>query len=217
MAIAVEQCAVGGYDKNFSCVVWDTTTGSAFVVDPAGDFAVTEAAINTHQLTVIGVLLTHTHFDHIEQLGKVFERYGSHVPVYVHEQGFEALSVARVEALREGLQIALGSHTLEVLHTPGHSPDSVCYFVSAEDSHNGAPLLISGDTLFVSKCGRTSQKWIGDLYNSLQRIKSLPADTIVYPGHDYGPTTTSTIAVEKAENRYLLCPDVESFAALRLL
>lgn len=136
--------------------------------------------------------------------------------MYVHEAGVAAIAAPQVQALRDGDTITLGPASLTVWHTPGHSPDSVCFYVAAADSAEGAPLLISGDTLFVSKCGRTSEPFIMELYESLQRLKTLPAETVVYPGHDYGPTPTSTIGVECASNPYLTAPDLATFRERRL-
>jgi glyoxylase-like metal-dependent hydrolase (beta-lactamase superfamily II) len=78
--------------------------------------------------------------------------------------------------------------------------------------------IITGDTLFVGRCGRADLAGsdVNQLYDSLQRLRKLPPETVVYPGHDYGPKPTSTIKWECGHNEFLLCPDRESFIKLRL-
>lgn len=213
MSITVTQIPVGGYDKNFSYVVANQHDRVAFIVDPSGAFDQVERAVAADSLTVVGILITHTHFDHIDQLERAIERYSA--PVYVHEHGTVGLA-DNVHSLTEGSRLALGDSELHVLHTPGHSADSVCYFIPAADTVDGVPRLISGDTLFVSRCGRTTPADAPTLYASLARLKTLPPETILYPGHDYGPTTTATIAEELRTNPYLLAPDLDTFLARRL-
>jgi glyoxylase-like metal-dependent hydrolase (beta-lactamase superfamily II) len=89
---------------------------------------------------------------------------------------------------------------VKVIHTPGHTRDSVCFLVEKK--------LFTGDTLFVGECGRTDMPGsdAGALFESLfTRLMKLPDDTEVYPGHDYGPRPTSTIGAEK-KNNYTLQP-----------
>jgi glyoxylase-like metal-dependent hydrolase (beta-lactamase superfamily II) len=111
--------------------------------------------------------------------------------------------------LDDGDDIAVGSITLHVLHTPGHTEDSICLFTPG--------YLFSGDTLFVGKVGGTR---FGDdackEYDSLQKkLLTLPDETRVCPGHDYGVRPISTIGDEKRENPFLLQPDLEHFVSLK--
>ena len=96
--------------------------------------------------------------------------------------------------------LRVGTMEVKVLHTPGHSRDSVCYLVGKK--------LFTGDTLFVGECGRTDMPGgdAGALYDSLfNRLLKLPDDIEVYPGHDYGARPTSTIGQERKTN-YVLEP-----------
>ena len=100
--------------------------------------------------------------------------------------------------LKDHDQISVGTLKIEVIHTPGHTPGSVCFKMGKN--------LFSGDTLFVGNAGRTDLPG-GDIHmliNSIHsRLTTLPDDTILYPGHDYGPTPVSTIGREKKENLYI--------------
>jgi hydroxyacylglutathione hydrolase len=157
------------------------------------------------------LLLTHQHHDHVLDAARLRERFGC--PVYAHSEPCEDLILSRrlesmlgmpcpieeysVEHRFEGLgSIDLGGLVLDLLHVPGHSPDSVCFKL------RGAPVLIGGDVLFAGSIGRTDfPNGDHDLLLSGIRSKlwSLPDETDVLPGH--GPTTT--IGREKATNPYL--------------
>lgn len=215
MSLTVHQIAVGGYDDNFAYVIAETESKQAFIVDPSGDWAAITATITAHDLTPIGVLLTHTHHDHIDQLEAALAAYT--VPVYVHELGTAAVAaVPNTKLLKDGDAIMLGNHTIDVIYTPGHITDHVCFYSNANQTIDQIPTLIAGDTLFVGGCGRTTEAGVQDLYESLQKLKALPDHTLVYPGHDYGATPHSTIGYEKTHNAYLLAPDREAFITLRL-
>ena len=216
MGLLVKQIAVGGFDGNFSYLVINDATKETLVVDPSGEVGKIEAAVADDGLTVVGVLITHTHFDHIDKLPELLTYYGNDLPVYVHENGADAINANNRQLLHEASVVTLGQHPIEVMHTPGHIADAVCFSIQANDSTEGVPLLITGDTLFVEGCGRISESEATTMYGSLGRLKHLPGKTIVYPGHDYGPTPTSTIAHECAHNRFLVAPDLPAFIRERL-
>lgn len=211
MSLMVTQVAVGGFDENLAYVIWHPSSREALIVDPSGDFSKIEQVIGENGLTVIGILLTHTHPDHQDSLERALEAHP--VDVFVHEDGLERVRGGEVKTLSDNDVIELGGESINVLFTPGHNLDSVCFsFMGA----NEVPQLITGDTLFVHGCGRTTESGVSALYESLQRLKDLPPQTVVYPGHDYGPTTTSTIAHELENNKYFLAEDFSTFAQLRL-
>jgi glyoxylase-like metal-dependent hydrolase (beta-lactamase superfamily II) len=102
--------------------------------------------------------------------------------------------------LEDGRTLAVGKLEVQVLHTPGHTPDGCCFLAGKA--------LFTGDTLFVGECGRVdlADSDVEAMYDSLmRRLFELPDDLVVYPGHDYGRTSTSTIGREKREN-YVLRP-----------
>lgn len=216
MALEITQFSVGGFDKNFSYLVHDPETKEAAYVDPTGDIELVLKFIATEKLSVTAVWLTHTHFDHIDRLADMIAHFD--VPVHVAPGGVPQLhgqdiTVAR---LMPDAELFLGANRVMVLHTPGHSEDSVCFCITADTSTTGAQLCITGDTLFVGGCGRTDEAGVNHLYQSLQYLKTLSPQTIIYPGHDYGSTPTSTINHELAHNKYLLAENFAVFKQLRL-
>lgn len=173
-------------------------TQNAVIIDPAPDsFLFIRNFIRDRRYTCRSILLTHSHWDHIADAKKLKEEYG--VPVYVHRldapnlasPGADGLpfrmSIEGVDPdinLEDGMHITIGECDLEVLHTPGHSPGSVCFY----ESRSG--LLLSGDTLFCGAIGNvsfpTSQP--RSMGRSLARLLLLPPETEVFPGH--GEKTT---------------------------
>ncbi len=147
---------------------------------------------------------THGHNDHIAGNAEVLKATGAKLaasPIDVHNPDIP---------LGEGSHILIGEVNIAVLHTPGHSPGAVVF--------NPPGALITGDTLFVTRCGRADFRTSDPaaLYHSLLRLAAFPPETKVYPGHDYGPQPNSTIAFERENNEYLKCPDLESFIRLRM-
>lgn len=213
MSIRVHQYAVGGYDANFSYLLADETSRTAYVVDPAGDLTKLQETVAAQALTITGHLITHSHFDHVDALERALATYPA--PVHAHAAAADRLTTP-IEPLHDGDTLPLGRDAITVLHTPGHSPDAVCFFIAATAAADAVPHLISGDTLFVSKCGRTDRAHVEELYHSLQRLKQLPPETVIYPGHDYGDTPTATLAHELEHNPYLTAPDLTTFIQRRL-
>lgn len=196
MAVQVQQLLLGPM-QNFVYLVGDDQTRRALVVDPGWDVHAIEAALQQADWDLAGVLITHTHFDHINAVGHLVDL--ADVPVYVHKQetGELPVSVTSVKRIGGGDEIPLGGHQVRLLHTPGHTPGSSCFLVDDR--------LMSGDTLFVKACGRSDLPG-GDpaqLYRSLDQIATMDERIVVYPGHDYGDTKTSTVGAEKRQNPFL--------------
>lgn len=189
----VEQLQIGAM-ANFTYIVGDEASGEAAVVDPHGDVDLILEHAERHGLSVKYILNTHTHWDHVAGNEELKERTGA--AVLTHPAG----RADRDAEVNDGDAVRLGEAEIRVLHTPGHSPDSVCFVAG-----NG---VLTGDLLFVGECGRTDLPG-GDaeaMHRSLFEILgSLPDETKVYPGHDYGPRPTSTLDHEK-EHNYTLQP-----------
>lgn len=207
--LSVIQVAVVGYDKNFSYVVFDAEAGEAMVADPSGDIERVFAEVDKRGLRLVGIVITHTHPDHIEKLEEALAY--TNVPVYIHENGVSSITADNVRTVDDGDEIALGGGKIKALYTPGHTDNSICYYISSEEADDKVPKVITGDTLFVSRCGKTTPENAPTLYESLQRLKALPPETVIYSGHDYGNTPSATMAHEKANNKYLTAPDYETF------
>lgn len=189
----LDQFRLGGY-LNFTYLVADGERGDAVVIDPSFGIETVLRAIDERGVHVRYVLNTHSHPDHIAGNKDVQERTGAKVVAH------KVVPFRPDLAVSDGDRITAGRLTFEVLHTPGHSKDSVLYVF---DGH-----VATGDTLFVGECGRTDLPGgdPGELYDSLfQRVVRLDDALVVLPGHDYGVSPTSTIGREKAEN-YVLEP-----------
>ena len=189
---------------NFSYLIYCPETLQGAAVDPSmrPELLLEKAAIVGVKLSLL--LNTHGHQDHISGNELILKHTGARLAA--HSADLPSPDIA----LTEGLKLELGNGVIEVMHTPGHTPGSVIFKIDNR--------IITGDTLFVSRCGRADLPGsdVVALYDSLQRLKNLPGTTQVYPGHDYGPTVTSTISWELKNNDYLKCPNLQSFTKLRL-
>lgn len=217
MSLTLHQIHVDGYDNNLSYVIADTNTNVAAIVDPCGDIERVFELIEEEGYEVHIVLVTHTHHDHIDRIEDVLDSYPETV-VYAHEEAEGKLRVDEEQTVlvADGEMISIGDGLVEVLHTPGHSDDSICFLIPEEQEEDGLPKLLSGDTVFVEGCGRTNSAGVEELYESIQRIKELAEETEIFPGHDYGSQTSSTVEREKEENKYFVAEDFEEFRELRL-
>ncbi len=202
-------------------IVADPTTKKALIVDPAWDpLGLVEAARGDGWI-VEGVLATHLHQDHVggELFGQRIPGLAEllrveDLPVWIHEieaermiaqTGIDGAAVSRFGA---DSVIGLGELQITCLHTPGHSPGSTAF-------HCGDH-LIAGDTLFVQGCGRVDLPGSNpdDMFRSLRRLAELPPATQIYPGHNYGPSPTSTIGDELQRNVYLRVATLEQWRVL---
>lgn len=196
-----------GFGSNCWLVI-NTDNARSVIIDPSPKIERIDEMISSRGVVLTAVILTHGHFDHMASVDDIRDRYG--VPLCIHEKDSECLVDGRKNAyteffsgnlcyrpadklLRDGDIIPVGSETLTVLHTPGHTPGSVCYV-----SNNA---VYSGDTLFDRSIGRTDL-WGGsdsDLQLSLRRIAALDDSLAVYPGHG----SVTTIEKQKKFNPYL--------------
>jgi hydroxyacylglutathione hydrolase len=200
--------------QNFVYLIGDPGTRECVAVDPAWEIDAIVEQIEADDMRLTGVLVTHTHQDHVG--GHLFghdipgiEELLARVPakVYVHSAEREFLrgfgsDLVKVES---GATLGVGKRTITFVHTPGHTPGSQCFLVDGR--------LISGDTLFIRSCGRTDLPGSDpkEMYTSLtQRLGALPDDTVVFPGHNYGGTVT-TIGDEKRSNPMMRFPSMTDF------
>lgn len=203
MSLQVVQIPVGKSD-NFCYLVYCEETLQGVVIDPSfAPHALLDAAAEL-AVEVTLLLNTHGHRDHIAGNADIIAATG--VSLAAHPADVPTAD----RRLADGDVINVGNGSLQVLHTPGHSPGSVVFLTS--------DAAITGDTLFVTRCGRADLPGsdVSQMYQSLQRLKQLPQATEVFPGHDYGPRPVSTIGQELDWNDYLKCADLESFVRLRM-
>ena len=189
---------------NFSYLIYCPETQQGAAVDPSMRPELLLEAADTLSVELKLLLNTHGHQDHI--IGNTLILEQTEVKLAAHPDEILNPDIS----LREGSELKLGNGIIETMHTPGHTPGSVVFKTGMQ--------IITGDTLFVSRCGRADLPGSDAtaLYESLQRLKALPAETKIYPGHNYGPSATSTIGWELKNNDFLKCQSLQNFIKLRL-
>ena len=186
----IKQIATG-YMDNFSYIVGCENTRRALVIDPGSDVERIVSEAEKENLEILTIVNTHGHGDHTAGNAKLKVRTGAQI--IIHELDGDRYFDADVR-LTDEKSLQLGEITFDVIHTPGHTPGGICLHAQGN--------LFTGDTLFVGDSGRTDLPG-GDrptLGKSIRRLMKLPDHTVVWPGHDYGPTPSSTIGWEKRNN-----------------
>lgn len=151
--------------------------GHAFVVDP-GDASAVLRALHQHDLALTAILVTHHHWDHVAGAEDLRRKTRCELI-----GAGRTLVPAPDHIVSEGETLTLEEIAIHVIATPGHTHDSVCYYVPAPAGNAGA--VYTGDTLFIGGCGRLLEGDAPMMWRSLQKLAALPADTLVYCGHDY--------------------------------
>jgi glyoxylase-like metal-dependent hydrolase (beta-lactamase superfamily II) len=224
--LAGEQVArvnpAAGQMRNFMYLIGDPESREAVIVDPAWDVSGLIKIAQEDDYKIVGALVTHYHPDHVggslfglkvEGLQEMLEQVS--VPIYVNKHEADglkkvtAVSDSDLRKVDDSDTTQLGSVEIRFLHTPGHTPGSQCFLIGNR--------LVAGDTLFVRGCGRVDLPG-GDaeaMYHTLTgKLAKLPTDTILYPGHHYGPQQTSTIGDELRHNHYLKIRSLEDWTRL---
>jgi hydroxyacylglutathione hydrolase len=205
MSLVVDRYELGPMGTNCYVVRVDRGTAEAVVIDPGGDAAAMRLELAGMGVTVAGILVTHTHYDHIGAVADLAEASGA--PVYVSDveapvlaQPSDYYPAQRIRPWDAEQQLAgdetieLAGISFETVRVPGHSPGHLAFY--AEGS------LFSGDVLFAGSVGRTDlpmASWETLVESIRALVDRFPPDTVVYPGH--GPATT--LDAELARNPFL--------------
>jgi glyoxylase-like metal-dependent hydrolase (beta-lactamase superfamily II) len=200
MQLVFEQIRAGG-DRNFGYILGDRRAGACALIDPSYSPDVFVQRAQEQRLAVTLIVNTHGHPDHLNGNDTVVELTGAKVAAHPRCPAAPDIPVS------DGQELTIGSLTLRVLHVPGHAVDHLALY------QPDYRLLITGDLLFVGKVGGTeTDAEARTEWDSLQRLlASVPDDATVWPGHDYGARPSSTIALEKATNPFLLCANADEF------
>ncbi len=194
--LKVYAMALGAYQTN-CYIIHDEASKTCCVIDPGYDADLVLSKLDSLGLTLEAILLTHGHFDHVGAVKELAAETGC--AVYLHPEDLTMPPMMTAGPLyytntyAEGTRLTLAGLDITVLHTPGHTPGSVCLLVENT--------IFSGDTLFQGSCGRTDLPG-GDwatITKSLHRLAALEGNFWVYPGH--GGSTT--LRDEKKYNPYM--------------
>lgn len=186
----VEQLLCGELD-NFTYIVGDEKNGVAVVIDPVDVNKVLEV-VEKRKLKIKYIINTHSHFDHIA--GNKELKRKTNAKVVMHRNS----NLEKDIEVKDGDVVKVGNLKIRVIHTPGHTQDSICLLVNDK--------LFTGDTLFVGSYGRTDLEGgsYKQLINSLKKLMQLDEKIKVYPGHHYGKEKFSTIGKEKRKLNLML-------------
>ena len=202
----IKVIAVGMLQAN-CCLIIDESTKICAVVDPGANAEKIMDVVNKNGLKVESILLTHGHFDHVMAAPELQSQTGA--KLYIHKADAPMLDGAgaghggyikgeyhtpRIDGyLEDGMTLPVGSLTCTVLNTPGHTPGS-CVILCGD-------AMLAGDTLFLESCGRVDFEGgsAQDMRASLTRLRDLPGDYTVYPGH----ADITTLSHERAHNPYM--------------
>lgn len=171
--IAIEK--LDAFGDNYIYVV-EYGTQLCFAIDP-GDAAPVEALVSQRNAELTHILATHHHQDHIGGIGPLKKVYGSETIAPDQRR------IGPDRLVKDGDRLNFGDLTVRCIATPGHTSTGVCYYMTGEPLE--APMLFTGDTLFICGCGRLFECDGETMFQSLQKIAALPNETHIYPGHDY--------------------------------
>ena len=202
-----------GYHAVFAYLIGDLDTGQAVVVDPADDVDHLIDLSRQHDLKINTIINTHGHVDHVMGNAEMKEKTGATIAIHADEAEYltkigrfwlEMFNARRSppadKVLKDGDVVSVGRFGWRVLHTPGHTPGGICLY-NADHGY-----CLTGDTLFVGSVGRVDgPKASGrQMLEAIQtKLLSLPDETAIFPGHNYGLKPISTIGEERLGNPFI--------------
>ena len=197
--------------ENFVYLVEDISSRRCAVVDPAWEVdAIIDKAAQL-EVKITDILLTHSHNDHINGIEGLLNHANAEVHLLKPEYEFWRHELDKPNLHHGGDQLELGDTSITMLHTPGHTPGSVCYQLGNE--------IITGDTLFVFGCGRCDMSGgsPAQMFETLKTMKQrLPEDMLIHPGHNYSVKHTCTLAEQVEGNPFMHYEDEEAFIHYRM-
>ncbi len=189
--------------QNLSYLLMDQESREAMAIDSGWETEPFVRIATGEGMRVKYVCATHGHYDHVKTIDRLAEELRAETVAHENSALKSALRV------KDGDGLKLGARDVKVIHTPGHTEDSVCYY----DGSN----VFTGDTLFVDAWGRTDlpggspEKMFSSLH---ERIMRLPQETVIYPGHDYGEVPFRSVGEESRRNPALRAGTLQEFLRL---
>jgi hydroxyacylglutathione hydrolase len=187
--VKIEQFLVGEMD-NFTYIIIDEKNRNSIIVDPSWDLEIIYDFLNKNKLDNEFIINTHSHFDHVLGNEQVVKTTGAKIIQH------KASPLKKDIEVNDDESIKFGDSQIKIIYTPGHSGDSICLVINDK-------IILTGDTLFVGSCGRIDLPGSDPVqmyYSIYNKLINLDENLIVYPGHHYGSTKTSTLRDEKKSN-----------------
>lgn len=196
---------------NYSYLVVDKQTLFAFLVDPSWDIDPFVSLIKLLKCKLQMVLITHSHYDHINLIDQLIRLYD--IPIYMSriESEYYNFSCRNLCKIEDKELIKIGNLFINCIHTPGHTQGSMCFYIFGS--------LFTGDTLFAEGCGLCNFEGgsASQMYESLKKIKQMiPESTLIYPGHSFGISVGQPFQRILSENIYYLIKDKAQFVNFRM-
>lgn len=200
-----------GFFKNYCYIIFDTATNQAVVIDPAWDLKSIESVLRKVNADLTAILLTHSHFDHVNLVNPLVERYNPQVIMSVREINYYKFRCNNLTSVENGDIFSVGKTDIKCLLTPGHTAGGTCFLLK---NH-----LFTGDTIFTEGCGICTSYGGSpvDMFNSIQMIKNtISSEILVYPAHSFGIEPGHTIDYLFKQNIYFQINNLENFIAFRM-
>ncbi len=208
-----------GNMQNFVYLILDWSTKQAAIVDPQKDLSQPLDALSAYGFELTSILLTHSHFDHIAGVMPLLERFPT-LTVRVGSEDLHripkgVLAASGLTILNDQERFNIGSIQIQAMHTPGHSAGEFCFFIDRSERVK-VPYVFTGDTIFIRDCGRTDFEDGSNeqMYASIQRIKTLPPETIFLVGHHYAKECATTLGAELKSSPPFQVKSVDELSAL---
>jgi hydroxyacylglutathione hydrolase len=190
-------------------VIYCPVEKKAAVVDPGFDITKILQVLQSKNLELQYIILTHYHSDHSAET-KQLKRMVPSAQIVASEEDGRRLSMKPDVVVSDGHQLKVGAIVLSFLLTPGHTPGGICILIDQE-------AIVTGDTLFIGDCGRTDLPGgnLEEMFQTLQqKILPLSDDLIVYPGHDYGDKPFDSLGDQKRTNKTLRAKTLRDFSLI---
>ncbi len=197
--------------SNWCYLIESMATSSAVIIDPAWEFDIFEKFLKRRNLKVEGILLTHSHFDHVNLVEKFIDTY--HMPVFMSEAEIDYYNFKcqNLRSVKHNQKLLLKDIEINCYLTPGHTAGSTCFGIEEN--------LFTGDTVFYEGCGicNTAGGSPQDMFHSIRFIKTYFSDrTRIFPGHVYGTSVGQSLMNVKRDNIYFNIKDIEQFEQFRM-
>jgi len=197
--------------SNYTYIILDKITKSAFVVDPAWELNKIMNKLKQINAELVAIFLTHSHYDHINLVNPLIKTLNPVVYMSKSEIDYYKFRCSNLNALNDNEIVGIGRTEIISIHTPGHTAGGMCFLL--QDS------LFTGDTIFTEGCGICYGDGSSamEMFKSIQKVKSqVPKNVQVYPGHSYGKAPGHTMEQLAKENIYFQINEEENFVNFRM-